>query len=147
MKIFKQDFKFVKIFKMFSKIIRGEILESAPHRMQESLKMFDFRARKRRSTYNLTVGRGKTLSKKNRQLFKLCQLLGNSFPRLSFFHEKKVLLFSRSRNKIFRSVPGRAGTLCDVLTISKRKFEKNARGHFVTCSLAAGETALLEGAN
>ena len=47
-----------------SENLGGEILESAPHRMQESLKMFDFRARKRRSTYNLTVGRGKTLPKK-----------------------------------------------------------------------------------
>ena len=35
----------------------------------------------------------------------------------------------------------------DETVFSKRKFEKNARGHFVTCSLAAGETALLEGAN
>ena len=54
----------LKFSKMFSKIIRGEILESALHRMPESLKMFDFCGRKRRSTYTLTIGRGKTLSKK-----------------------------------------------------------------------------------
>ena len=51
--------------KCFQRLSGGEILESALHRMQESLKMFDFCGRKRRSTYTLTIGRGKTLSKKN----------------------------------------------------------------------------------
>ena len=74
---------------MFSKIIRGEILESAPHRMQESLKMFDFRARKRRSTYNLTVGRGKTLSKKTENSSNPAKFSATFFHDLVFFHEKK----------------------------------------------------------
>ena len=80
---------FLGILKLFfeyfwKKYSPGEILWSALHRMQESLKMFDFPGGLLPSTYNPTFGRAETFYKKYRKLLNSGKFSATVFLRLSF---------------------------------------------------------------
>ena len=84
----------------------GEILQSALHRMQESLKMFDFPGGLLPSTYNLTFGRGNTFYKKPKTLETLANLSRAKKLSLQFFQKLSYSqYFGHLKSPYFQEMP------------------------------------------